>query len=275
MPLTVKLRQGHRYKQWNQLFLACNCGSDVFAVHAGDVLQGNSFGTFDLTSACVGAVAKAFEIHLVDHVEYTLLGFYLTLGQKGQLAHFGRDEEHGRSILAGGHAGSATDAGGGSEGLVGIAFVHGQAVCILSSTCVDADVATGLDDAVECAAVHHKIFDDGKRFGPPWFDENGVAILEGAHVELAGGDLTLRAVGLSVDVERAHAADALAAIVVECYGLIAFEDEAFVEDVQHFQEGHVGRDIGNGILNNLPCILRAALAPDLQGEFHSMFSHAF
>ena len=53
-----------------------------------------------------------------------------------------------------------------------------------------------------------------------------VAVVELAHVELAGGRALLRAVGLAVDHQRAGAADALAAVVVEDDRLLALVDRA-------------------------------------------------
>ena len=48
---------------------------------------------------------------------------------------------------------------------------------------------------------------------------------------------------MSVDVERAHTADTLAAVVVKDERLLVGLDELLVEDVQHLQERGVARDI--------------------------------
>ena len=69
-----------------------------------------------------------------------------------------------------------------------------------------------------------------------------VAVGERAHVQLAGrGDLG--AVGLAVDHQAAHAADALAAVGVERDRLLALGVELLVEHVEHLEERHVRGDV--------------------------------
>ena len=129
-------------------------------------------------------------------------------------------EQGGRGIGAGGDAGTAADAGCGVEGAVGIALGDGHGVGVGSSAGVDGDVAARRDDPVEGAAVHHQVSDHREGGGAPRFDGDGVAVLEGTHVELAGGDPG-RAVRLAVDHQSAHAADAFAAVAVEGHGFLA------------------------------------------------------
>ena len=107
----------------------------------------------------------------------------------------------------------------------------------------DGDVAAGRDDAVEGAAVDHQILDDREGFGAPGLEVELVAVLEVAHVQLADGGAALGAVGDAVDHEAAGAADAFAAIVLEGDGVFAVGDEAFVDDVEHLEERHVGIDV--------------------------------
>ena len=96
-------------------------------------------------------------------------------------------------------------------------------------------------------AVDHQVLDDREGGGPPRLDHDLVAVGELPHVELAGGRALLRAVGLAVDHQRARAADALAAVVVEDDRLLALVDEALVDEVEHLEERHLvvdarGRD---------------------------------
>ena len=70
-------------------------------------------------------------------------------------------------------------------------------------------------------------------------DDRRAPSCELAHVELAGGRALLRAVGLAVDHQRAGAADALAAVVVEDDRLLALVDEALVDEVEHLEERHL------------------------------------
>ena len=93
-----------------------------------------------------------------------------------------------------------------------------------------------------------------------------VAVGELPHVELAGGRALLRAVGLAVDHQRAGAADALAAVVVEGDRLLALVDEALVDEVEHLEERHLVVDAGGGDGVEVPGGVGPVLAPHLEGE---------
>ena len=100
-----------------------------------------------------------------------------------------------------------------------------------------ADVASRLDDLVEGGAVHHEVTDDGEGLGTPGLNPNVVAILELAHVELACGDAIVVTMWTTVDIQPAHAADTLTAVVVEEHGMRdAVVDESLVQDVEHLKE---------------------------------------
>src|SRR5690606_41721828 len=77
----------------------------------------------------------------------------------------------------------------------------------------------------ERRAVDDQVLDDRERRGPPRPGVDDVAVLELAHVQLARGGGPLGAVRGAVDDQRAHAADALAAVVVERDGLPALGHE--------------------------------------------------
>ena len=94
-----------------------------------------------------------------------------------------------------------------------------------------------------------------------------------AHVQLAGGRAALGAVGLAVDHQRARAADALAAVVVEDDGLAAFVDELLVEHVEHLEERGLVADRGDAVALEAAGVGRAVLAPDLEGEVGQMMAH--
>jgi hypothetical protein len=81
-------------------------------------------------------------------------------------------------------------------------------------------------------AIHAQVADDGERLRAERLDEDGVAVLEFPHVELARRGLA-RAVRDAVDRERAGAADALAAVVIKGDGLVALAREFVVHDVEH------------------------------------------
>lgn len=241
-------------------------GLDEVAVHARDVLHLDALGAGGFALAVVGAGAELLGIHLGDHVADAEVALGLALGQVAQVVDLRGDEEHGAGVGAGGHAGATADAGGRIHGEVGALLGDGQGVGVLRRTRGDTDEAAGGDDAVEGAAVHHQVLDDGEGFGPPGLDGDAVAILEAAHVQLAGGGALAGAVGAPVDHHAAGAADALAAVVVEGDGFLALADEAFVHDVEHLQEGHVGADVLGGVFDELAVALGVLLPPHVKGE---------
>ena len=63
------------------LFAEDDC-FEIFAVQAGDVVDGDSCGTRGFAFAGVGAGAEAFFIHLSDHVEDATCSFWLALRQQ-------------------------------------------------------------------------------------------------------------------------------------------------------------------------------------------------
>ena len=78
---------------------------------------------------------------------------------------------------------------------------------------------------------------------------------------------------MSVDVEGAHTADTLAAVVVEHDGLLASLDERLVQDVEGLEEGSVGSGLDSFISHKTTFSLRAGLTPDLKIDFHYIFFH--
>ena len=66
------------------------------------------------------------------------------------------------------------------------------------------DVAAGLDDPVERAAVDDQVLDHRERRGPPRLDVDRLAVVEVPHVQLAGGGGLLRAVRHAVDHHAAR-----------------------------------------------------------------------
>jgi hypothetical protein len=154
------------------------------------------------------------------------------------------------------------------EGEVGVRFGYGGGVGLGGGAGRGGDVAAGLDDPVEGRAVHHEVLDDREGGGAPRLDVDRVAVLEGPHVELAGGG-ALRAVRVAVDDEAARAADALAAVVVEGDRVLALEDEFLVEGVEHLQERHVRGDSVHLVGGHGAFGVGVLLPPDAQGELHA------
>ena len=133
---------------------------------------------------------------------------------------------------------------------------------------LDRDVSAGLDDPVQGAAIDHQVLDHREGRGAPWLDPDLVAVLEAAHVQLAGGDAFVGPVGRAVDHHAAGAADALAAVVLEGDRLFALLDQLLVDDVQHLQERSVIADVRRLVGGERSGGLGGRLAPDVQGEVH-------
>ena len=89
-------------------------------------------------------------------------------------------------------------------------------------------------------------------------------------MELAGCGVSIFAVWVTIDVERAHATDALAAVVVEDDRLLVFSHELLVESVQHLEEGHVSRDALEVVGLETAFLLRSFLTPDLERDVYSL-----
>jgi hypothetical protein len=75
-------------------------------------------------------------------------------------------------------------------------------------------------------------------------------------------------VRVAVDDHVARAADALAAVLVERDGLLALQDQLLVEDVDELEERHVLDGVVHLVVDEAALVVRAALAPDLQLQFH-------
>ena len=174
----------------------------------------------------------------------------------------------------GSHTGTATDTSGSVEGAVGISLGNRDRGSFRSGTSVHGHETTGSDDAVECGTVHGAVTDNRECGGAPRFDHEGVAILELAHVKLASGGRMVRTVRHTVDDEGAHATDTFAAVVVEGEAFLALLHLFFVHDVQHFEEGHVGRNIVDLDSFELSLGLGILLMPNLQSQIQSAAADA-
>ena len=229
------------------------------SVKPRNVLPLDEFWAFGLAGIGVGAAAKAQFVHLADHLVNAVGGLDFALRQQGQMADLGTYKQHGAGILTSSHTGTATDARCGIHGHIGFMFWNRNRVGIRHTARGGADVSSSLDDLVECGTVHHEVTDDRERLGAPRFNPNVIAIMELAHVQLTGGDAVIVTMRATVDIESAHAADALATVVVEAHGMgNVVVDELLVQDVKHLKEGAVGRDafqrigfemtLGSGVL---------------------------
>ena len=91
------------------LDLVCQFCLDELSVESGNVGDGFVLRTYCLAGTGVGAVAKSQFLHLGHHGLGALGSLRTSLWEKGQLTHLRTDEEHGRAVLAGSDAGTASD----------------------------------------------------------------------------------------------------------------------------------------------------------------------
>ena len=78
---------------------------------------------------------------------------------------------------------------------------------------------------------------------------------------------------MAVDIERTHTADTLAAIVVECDGLLSFLYEGLVEDIECLKEGGVGSSLDVVVSHESTIGLCISLTPNAEVDFHYIFFH--
>ena len=157
---------------------------------------------------------------LVQHVLHAHKVLRLALRKQVQVRDLSRGEQHCRSVRAGSHASTTTDASGGLERAVGVLLWNRRSVSVRSRTRVHGNVATGLNNAVQSRAVNNQVLNNRECGCSPRLDGDRVTIVERTHVELAGGG-DLRAVRNAVDYNATLATDALTAVRVECDRLFA------------------------------------------------------
>lgn len=194
--------RGQSAKSRNRCLLAkplLGLGHDEVAVEAGDVIDRDAFRAGGFAFVKVGAVAETFHFHLIGHGKNALGAFGLALGKEVQRSDFRRGEEHGGGIFAGCHAGTASDAGGGVKRFIRLVLFNRDVVGVGGGTCAHVDVPAGGDDAVKRGAVDDEVAQNRECLGAEGFDPDRIAVLELAHVELAGRHLAFGTVGNAVD----------------------------------------------------------------------------
>src|SRR4051812_31634573 len=106
----------------------------------------------------------------------------------------GGGEELRRAVRALRDARAALNALGRVHGLLLHRLRDGDRVRFDRAAGVDGDVAAGLDDLVQTAAVDDQVLDYGERLRAPRLDPDLVAVCELAHMQLAGGGRADRSV---------------------------------------------------------------------------------
>ena len=238
--------------------------SNPLSVESRNVLPLDEFRAFGLAGVGVGAATKAQLVHFADHFVYAVGSLDLSLRQQGQMADLGTHKQHRAGILTSSNTCTATDARCGIHGHVGFMLRNRNRVGIRHTASSGADIASRLDDLIEGGTVYYEIADDWERFGAPGLNPDIVSIMELAHVELTGGDAIVVAMRAAVDIESAHAADALAAVVVEAHGMgDVVVDELLIQDVKHLKERTVRRDAFQRIGFEMTLCAGVLLTPDM------------
>ena len=95
-----------------------------------------------------------------------------------------------------------------------------------------------------------------------------VRLREMTHVQLANRRADLTAMSDTVNHHRASSANTFATIRVKRDRLLAFGDETFVNDIEHFQKGHVRNDVARFVSDELPGVVLVLLPPNFESEIH-------
>jgi hypothetical protein len=146
-----------------------------------------------------------------------------------------------------------------------------QRIPIHRPTSVDGNIPAGLHDSIEGTAINHQVFDDRKGRGSPRLDRDDGPIWKPSHVQLAGGDATVRAMRDAVDDQRTTSADTFATIMFECHRLFPVSYQPLIDAVEHFKEGHPRAHIVSLIADKPTVLVRSILAPDVQRESHDVY----
>src|SRR5438876_5148206 len=147
-----------------------------------------------------------------------------------------RSEKRGRCVGTSGHARAAADARRSVHRVVYAFFGNQNGIRILGTTGRSADESSGLNDPVEGGAIDCQILDHWKRASTPGLDVDRIAVLEAAHMELAGCGSFYGTMCHAVDHQPARAAYPLSAIMIECNRYSAVIGESLVHDVEHLEK---------------------------------------
>ena len=246
---------------------------EELAVEPRDVRYGYALRALHLAGAGIGAVSESEFVHLGDHRLDPSLGLGTTLGEESERTHPRGHEQHGRTVLTCCNASSATYAGRSVHALLSLVMRDEDIVGILGGTGADGDESAGLKDLVKRTPVDHKVLDDREGCTSPRLHGDGRAILEMTHEQLAGGNMVIRTVGASVDIEGTGTADTLAAVMVERdrtaalaaaldrYRVATLADKLFIQNIKHLEERCIFLNTRNMISLEMSFFLGVLLAP--------------
>ena len=238
-------------------------GLAQLTVQETDAVQRDLLRARGRALADILASAEAFRIVLIQHRHHALVVLNLALRQQAQVSDLGRSEQHRRTIRAGRHTSAATDADSGLESTIRIGLGNRHRVRLGGGTRIDRNIATSLDNVIQSLTADHQVAQNRESPRTVRFYRNRVAVLEGAHMQLAGGGAVLvRAVGHAVDDDTTHPADTLTTVRIESHWFLTLSEQLFVEDIQHLQEGSVLGYVGKVIFMERALVGRALLTPN-------------
>ena len=208
----------------------------IVPVELCNVVSRNGFRADGLAFILVGAVSKALSVHGLDHFKNAAVFLRLSLGKVVEVRGLCADEKHGAGILTGRYACSASDAGSRIKSSIGVVLGDRGSIGIRSRTGAHGNETTGLNDAVEGAAVDHEVPQDRESLCSKGFDPDRIAVPEVAHVKLASSRCPLRSMRDAVDCEGAHATDSFPAVMVKVDRISTLTDDTLIDDVQHLEK---------------------------------------
>ena len=109
-----------------------------------------------------------------------------------------------------------------------------------------------------------------KRRRAPRLDGDRHPIAEMPHMQLARRRALLPTVRRAIDNHRAGATNAFPTIGIKCNRFFARSNKPFVNDIEHFEEGHIGTDAVGLILFKAADIIRIILAPNFEFQIHQL-----
>ena len=246
---------------------------EELAVEPRDVRYGYALRALHLAGAGVGAVSESEFVHLGDHRLDPSLGLGTALGEESERTYPRGHEQHGGTVLTCCNASSATYAGCSIHALLSLVVRDEDIVGILGGTGTDRDESAGLEDLVKRTPVDHKVLDDREGGASPRLHGDGRAILEMTHEQLAGGNMVIRTVGASVNIEGTGTAYTLAAVMVERDRTAALAaaldsdrvatlaDKLLIQNINHLEERCIFLNTRNMISLEMSFFLGVLLAP--------------
>lgn len=158
-------------------------------------------------------------------------------------------EKHGRSIWTRRGARATSDTGRRFHCQVGIMLGNQDRVRLWRGARARGNESTGLYDAVQGAAIDHQIFHKRERTYTKRLNCDRRAVAKLSHIKLAHRARMIGSVWLTIDRERASAADTFAAIRLKRDWFLSAFHQSFIENVEHFEKRRVRRNAAHFVID--------------------------